>query len=179
MLEFHGDGLRNVATECQGSRPRMSAGITPATSCYLSASQHCMPGKQGQVGPAARDVAFGANRKDASFDCTPDRRTVSLALRCPGIVEGRRPNCDRRRCTLERAGVDLRRSTSEFKFDCASNFMRRALEVAAELHAVVSQKAALPPLAKAGSERVERHPHSAGICPIPSQAIAKHNLITY
>src|ERR1700736_5292823 len=77
MLEFHGDGLRNVATECQGSRPRMSAGITPATSCYLSASQHCMPGKQGQVGPAARDVAFGANRIK-----TPASIALRIGRRC-------------------------------------------------------------------------------------------------
>src|ERR1700726_1110301 len=179
MLEFHGDGLRNVATECQGSRPRMSAGITPATSCYLSASQHCMPGKQGQVGPAARDFAFGANRKDASFDCPPDRRTVSLALRCPGIVEGRRPNCDRRRCTLERVGVDLRRSTSEFKFDCAGNFMRRALEVAAEIACSRFAESGIAAACQGRERASKTAPHSAGICLIPSQAIAKQNLITY
>jgi len=108
------------------------------------------------LGPLRGVFRSEQSHQDASFDCTPDRQTVSLALRCPAIVEGQQPNCDRRRCTLERSGVDLRRSTSELKFDRASNFMRRALEVAAELHAVVSQKAALPPLAKAGSERVER-----------------------
>jgi hypothetical protein len=81
---------------------------------------------------------------------------MSLAMQCPRFVEGQQPNCDRAGNAHSNApGVDVRRSTKELKFSCSSKLLRQALEVAAELPAVVSQERHRPALAKAGSERVE------------------------
>ena len=64
-----------------------------------------------------------------------------------------------------RGGVGVHRSTSELKFSCLS----RALEVAAELPATVSQEWHRPALAKAGSERVEDAAPGAGFLQNPNR----------
>jgi hypothetical protein len=88
---------------------------------------------------------------------------LSLALRCPQTAEGQQPNCDRAGSAHSNAGaLDLRRSTPDLKFNCLFKLKRYALEVAAELPAVVSLERHRLALAKAGSERVEDAAPGAG-----------------
>jgi len=75
-----------------------------------------------------------------------------------------------------RGGVGVHRSTSELKFSCLSKLLRRALEVAAELPATVSQEWHRPALAKAGSERVEDAAPGAGFLqnPVASDCLTEY-----
>ena len=57
--------------------------------------------------------------------------------------------------------------------------MRRALDGAAELPAVVCQERPVPALAKVGSERVEDAALGRDCCRIPSQAIVEQYAVSY
>src|SRR5207247_10359260 len=75
MLEFHGDGLRNVPTQCQALNLRMSKDVTLQLPVIIGTPEHCMPGSQGQVAAATAQGVFRSSlRANGSRERAPDDR---------------------------------------------------------------------------------------------------------